>query len=211
MGAYEEYMALRRNIDGLDDCISKESGATKDFLENYFKRKQSKDYMECGNCPIWHPSGCAHTCHGTFTTGTCDMIGGSLFAEYHECKLSAEERYDFMAKKGGELIESSGIQKDSVENRPNRVEKRLDKTEKKCECSSPFPDKIKCKDCSLFVYRGHLRPCDNGMEIGTCRITGNGRSKWHTCGLFAVDRDDFIRGHRFDNDNLRKCLYDINI
>lgn len=120
----------------------KKPDSMKDFPENYFNRKQSKDYMECGNCPMWHPSGCTHTCHGTFTMGICDMISGSLFADYHECKLSAEERYDFMAKKGGELIESSGTQKDSLETRLDKIEKRLQKLEKDYNFQCTLGDSI---------------------------------------------------------------------
>lgn len=122
-------MSLRHNLSGLDAFENKDSNPTKDFLEDYFKRKQSNDYLECGNCPLWHPCGHSYTCHGTFVTGRCEMIDDTLFNDCHECKLSAEERRDFMAKKGGDLPEPSKKQKDSVEDRLDKIEERLRKLE----------------------------------------------------------------------------------
>ena len=134
MGAFEEYMALRHNVAGLYDYGNSDSDPTKNFLEDYFKRKQSKDYLECGNCPMWHPCGHSYTCHGTFVTGTCEMIDDTLFNDCHECKLSAEERCDFMEKKEVELPEPSQTQKDSIENRLDKIEERLRKLEEGFNC-----------------------------------------------------------------------------
>ena len=129
MGAFEEYMSLRNNLSSLDAFENKDSNPTKGSLEDYFRRKQDKDYMECGNCPLWHPCGNSYTCHGTFVTGICEMIDDTLFNDCLECKLSAEERRDFIAKKEEKLPESSQTRKDSVEDRLDKIEERLRKLE----------------------------------------------------------------------------------
>lgn len=129
MGAYEEYMRLRHNLSDSDVCERGDSNPSKNFLEEYFNRKQSKDYLECGNCPLWHPCGRSYTCHGVFVTGACEIIDKTFFADCHECELSAEERHDFMERKGMELPESSQTQKDSLETRLDKIEERLQKLE----------------------------------------------------------------------------------
>lgn len=83
--------------EGIRAC--KESEFVRKFFEKDFEKKKSKGYMECKDCPMWHPGGTAYTCHGTFETGWCEMMTGCSLASCHSCEFSLEERNAFMERK----------------------------------------------------------------------------------------------------------------
>ena len=104
---------------------------------------------------------------------------------------------------------STDTKNDTIENRINRIEKRLDKIEKNPECDCLMPDRIMCKDCSLFVYKGHLHPFDDGMRVGICRMDGLIKNRLNTCEFTSKERDDFFSTHSFDDaEDLRKRMHD---
>lgn len=104
---------------------------------------------------------------------------------------------------------STDTKKDTIEKRVNRIEERLDKIEKKPECDFLTSDRIMCKDCSLFVYKGHLHPFDDGMRVGICRVDGLIKNRLNTCEFTSKARDDFFSTHSFDDvDDLRKRMHD---
>ena len=108
METFEDYMKEYLTEEGIRAC--RESDFVRKFLEKDFERKQTKDYMECRNCSMWHNSGgMAYTCHGTFEVGSCEMMTGCALAGFHECEFSLEERSAFMLRKNKEQFKISRI------------------------------------------------------------------------------------------------------